>query len=458
MMRTGTRAGVALALASCLPAFARPSRAQDRPLVIVNVTVIPGTGDPALPGQTVMIAGGRIRSLSPEGTREPVLDSRTVDGTGKYLIPGLWDLHTHLIHDTAGLGLYLANGVTAVRDMGGPLDSVLWVRDRVRSGSLAGPRVWVAGPTVDGPKDARFRLTVRTAADGAHAADSLAARGVDVIKMHNAVPPDAFFALLRRARERGIAVGAHLPAGLTPGQASDSGVRSIEHTVAFLGLAIPREAQRSLDGIRAAGDAFLRDSADVLWARLKRNGTWVVPTLIAARSSAERLDRRRDFRRDLRAWYVSRALERYWDDAFPAPDSVAPGTLAARYLADTLARRITGSMHRAGVGLATGTDVALPSIVPGFSLHQELALLVDAGLTPLEAIQAGTLNAARVAGAADSLGSIEVGKVADLVLLDADPLTDIRHTTRIAGVVLGGRWMDRRELDRILAQSRAWGR
>jgi imidazolonepropionase-like amidohydrolase len=444
--------------------FPPASAAQDRPVAITSVTVIPGTGAPAAAGQTVVIQGGRIRLV--EATHASPLptgraaDSTTqvIDGTGRYLIPGLWDLHTHLIHDTASLGLYLANGVTAVRDMGGPMDSVLRVRERVRRGELPGPRMWLAGPTVDGPKDARFRLTVRTAAEGVHAVDSLAARAVDVIKMHNAVPPEAFFAVVRRARERGIPVGAHLPAAVTPAQASDAWVTSIEHTVAFLELAIPRDAQRSLDGIGSAAGTFLRDSAGPLWARMKGNGTWVVPTLIAARGSAERLDRRRDFRRDLRAWYVSRMLERYWDEVFPVPDSVSALTLAARYLVDTLSHRVVAAMHRAGVGLATGTDVALPGIVPGFSLHDELAMLVEAGLTPLEAIQAGTLNAARVAGAADSLGSIEVGKVADLVLLEADPLADIRHTARVAGVMVGGRWMDRRELDRLLAQSRAWGR
>ena len=380
-------------------------------LVIRHVTVIDATGAPAKRDRDVVIRGGRIASVDSAGLAAPPRDAQVIDATGKFLIPGLWDMHGHLTDATeAAFPLLVMNGVTGVRDLGGDLARIDRWRREIEKGERLGPRILRAGPFVDGIKPgASHRLTVTSAAEAQRAVDSLQTLGVDFIKVHNKLPRDAFFALLERARARGLPVAVHLPAGVSSAEASDSGATSLEHIETLVESALYRTGataktfeQALAENSGAAGDS--------LFARFARNGTTYVPTLVA--------------------YYRGFAL---WNDK--------PGAASRRIPAFRKFIEMTGAMHRAGVRVLTGSDFteSAVGILPGADLHQELAFLVEAGFTPMEALQAATVKCAEFLGLRDSFGTIEPGKVADLVLLDGDPIDNINCTRLVNATVLRGR-------------------
>jgi imidazolonepropionase-like amidohydrolase len=463
-------------LTSCLTvaalAGALPARAEDAParaLAITGVSVIDATGALARPGMTVVVAGDRITAVGKSGdVREPQ-GARVVDGNGKYLIPGLWDMHVH----TAGpsyLPLYLANGVTGVRDMHAlDPDFVLGMRRLVQEGKQPGPRIVAAGPLVDGPKPfVPGSLVAADAGQGREAVRKLKQMGADFVKVYTKVPREAYLAIVDEAKKQGLPFAGHVPESVSAAEASDLGQKSIEH---LTGVALAcsekedelrREVLAALAkvdnsaamelvgriGARAA-DSFSDTKARALYARFVSNGTWQVPTLTVLRSLANLDDPK--FTADPRVKYMPPDLiHSYWSLRL-APEAAA--ALKSWY------RRYAGlvqSMHRAGVPFLAGTDTTNPFVFPGFSLHDELALLVaEGGFTPLEALQAATRDPARFLGWEKDLGTVEPGKLADLVLLDADPLADIHNTAKIAAVVANGRLLPRRELDRMLAEVEA---
>ena len=400
-----------LALAWLAVAPAVRAAAPAPAIVIRHVTVIDATGVPAKPDRDVVIRGGRIASVDSAGVVAPPRGAQVIDATGKFLIPGLWDMHGHLTDATeAAFPLLVMNGVTGMRDLGGDLARIDRWRAEIEKGERLGPRIVRCGPFVDGIKPGvPHRLTVTSPEQARHAVDSLQTLGVDFIKVHNKLPRDAFFALLARARARGLPVAVHLPAGVSSAEASDSGAASLEHIETLVESALYRTGataktfeQALAENSGAAGDS--------LFARFARNGTTYVPTLVA--------------------YYRGFAL---WSDK--------PGAASRRIPAFRKFIEMTGAMHRAGVRILTGSDFTEfgVGILPGADLHQELAFLVEAGFTPLEAIQAATVKCAEFLRMSDSLGTIEPGKVADLVLLDGDPLDNINCTRLVNSVVLRGR-------------------
>jgi imidazolonepropionase-like amidohydrolase len=393
-------------VAAALPAHHPP--AAPPPLVIAHVTVIDATGADARPDMTVVLGGRRIAALGPAREVAVPRGAHVIDGSGKFLIPGLWDMHGHLTDATAAaFPLLVENGITGVRDMGGDLDQIDRWRAEIARGARLGPLIVRAGPFVDGPKDATNRLTVTDPAGARHAVDSLKARGVDFIKVHNLLPRDAFFALLREARNVGLPVAVHLPKDISSAEASDSGARSLEHIETLIESALFRKdaTAKTWDEAYAAGAA--------LFATFVRNGTWYDPTLVA--------------------YYRGFAL---WGSD--------TRKLGIRRTAFLKLMTLAADMHRAGVRMLAGSDFTEGSvgIQPGADLHEELAFLVEAGLSPMEALQAATLNPATFLGARDSLGTIEPGKRADLVLLDASPLENINNTRTIRAVVIGGQLVE----------------
>jgi len=398
----------AVFLLTVLPAVAP---APPGSVVFRHVTVIDATGAPARHDMDVVLRGGRIAALDSAGRTVIPSGARSIDAAGKFLIPGLWDLHGHLTDATdAAFPLLVMNGITGVRDLGGELATIDRWRGEIARGTRLGPRILRAGPFVDGPKPGvAHRLTV-TSPDGARrAVDSLKTLGVDLIKVHNALPRDAFFALLDEARRQRLPVAVHLPHGVSSAEASDSGAASLEHIETLVESALYRTGataktmeQALTESSGAAGDS--------LFARFARNGTWYVPTLVA--------------------YYRGFTL---WGDR--------PAAVAARRAVFQRFLGITLAMHHAGVRILAGSDFTEfgVGILAGIDLHQELAFLVEAGLTPMEAIQAATLKPAEFLGVQDSLGTIAPGKIADLVLLDGDPLDNINNTRLIDTVVIGGR-------------------
>ncbi|HEV3307795.1 MAG TPA: amidohydrolase family protein [Candidatus Sulfotelmatobacter sp.] len=397
-------------LLSCLLCLLPASAQQNNALAITHATVIDCTGAPPMPNSTVVIAGGHITSVGPSDRVSIPAGAHVVDGNGKFLIPGLWDMHGHLTDATEdAFPLLIMNGVTGVRDMGGDLAQIDRWRSEIEKGTRVGPHIVRAGPFVDGPKEGvTNRLTVRTPEEARQAVRDLKAKGVDFIKVHNALPPDAFFALMDEARKEHVPVAVHLPRGVSSAEASDAGVASLEHVETMSESALWQKGATAKT-VEQAVDEILGPAGQKLFQIFVKNGTWYVPTLVA-------------YERGFVLW------------------SNDPESLKPRLDIHEKNIEIVRMMHKAGVPIMAGSDFSDWAMVPGIDLHNELALLVESGFSPLEALQTATLNPAKFLDKADTYGTIQVGRAADLVLLDMNPLEDISHTRKINAVVLGGKF------------------
>jgi imidazolonepropionase-like amidohydrolase len=448
---------------------------QPKPLVFTHVTVIDATGASAKPNMTVVVTGDRITALGQTGRVAVPKEAEVVDATGKFLIPGLWDMHVHTITKDF-LTLYIANGVTGVRDMFSTLEQINQWRKDITDGKFVGPRIVAAGPIVDGPKPVwPGSVAVSTDAQGRETVTSLKKQGVDFIKVYSLLPREAYLAIADEAKKQGIPFAGHVPISVSAAEASDAGQKSIEHlTGVLLGCStkeaeLAEEARQIIAKSETPMNEFMRisraqserllasyseEKAKALFARFAKNGTWQDATLTVLRSIASLDDS--TFTNDPRLKYIPPMFRSFWN---PKTDFRFREATAEDYarLRRNFERslQLVGAMHRAGVPILAGTDTPNPYVFPGFSLHDELGLLVKAGLTPMEALQATTRNAAKYLGLLDSVGTIEKGKRADLVLLDANPLQDISNTQKIAAVVVRGTLVPKSELQKMLAEVEA---
>ena len=476
--------GWLLALTTLLP-MGR-AEGQDSVLAITGVTLIDGTGGPARANQTVIVRGDRIAAVGSAAQLRAPGGARVIDGRGKTLIPGLWDMHTHVLAWGAkAFPLLLANGVTTVREAGSaPPEAAIGMRDKVARGEVLGPRMLVAGPTLDaefirqGPW-AAGRWAVGTPEEGRRAVDSLKKLGVDFIKVHSATPRAAYFAILEEAGKQGLLVAGHVPDSVSPIEAIRAGQRTIEHDWRIAtantpqGEAISRRMlagmQRVLDSAggkpklwsyvvpRIAADDSARAVYDTATARAfareaARRKVWFDPTLAVLFTQSRRNEV--TIRKPPELKYVPpEGLE--FEDGLPPKDNPTEADIAEGRREYEREAAMFRELVRAGARFVAGTDTPVLPVVPGFSLQLELELLVGAGLTPLQAIAAATGNAAAAMGKERDLGTVEAGKIADLVLLSADPLADIRNTRQITIVILRGWLLDRAALDGLLAQAEA---
>ena len=275
------------------PTMARGAakRVSSAPLVIRHVTVIDGSGAAPSHDMTVVITGRRITAVGREGTVHSPRGAIRIDGRGKFLIPGLRDMHVHLsIITESSLEAFIANGVTGVRDMGGDLDQIDGWRREIASGARIGPRIVRAGPLVDGPKKtAMYRLTVTDTLEARHAVDSLKQRGVDFIKVHNRVPREAYFALADECRKTGMRFAGHIPRGVSAEEASSAGQSSIEHTETLIEAAAYQQGSQAKSPEEAL-DTYTAERRAALFAEFVRNGTWYCPTLFEYRNFAFETD------------------------------------------------------------------------------------------------------------------------------------------------------------------------
>ena len=384
---------------------------------------------------TVLASGGRIAYAGPAASAPSLRRARVIDGSGKFLIPGLWDMHVHgflyVFSDFAG-PLMIANGVTGARDMGYYIDTTLrWKKD-IAAAKEVGPRL-VVGVRVDGPaSEARFVAHVKTAEDGVRAVDTLARRKdrtprADFIAIEKGIPRDAYFAIAREAKRLAISFAGVVPASVSVAEASDSG----QHTI-----------EREDDLVRAC-TPYVAARCQSLFATLARNRTWITPTLVTYQPFAHAFDSA-STHPEL-AKYVPGLVKGGW--ARRARSMTKSDSLIVR---GYFSFERTRELRDAGVKLLAGTDMPQTFMYPGFSLHDELGLLVQSGLTPLEALQAATINPAEALGMQGALGTVEQGKTADLVLLDANPLENIANTRRISAVIANGRFFDRAALNQLL--------
>lgn len=449
---------------------------SSEPLAFTHVTVVDVRDGDLHADRTVLVRDGRIASVEPAAEVSVPDGARVIDATGKFMIPGLWDMHVHAAR--AGRAprfwpLLVAHGVTGVREMGSHLDSLLHWRDESEKVDARSPRIHWSSPMLDGsPPVLPMGMAVPDGEAARAAVDSMRKLGFDFLKIYERLSGETYSALAREARKRGIAFAGHVPLGVDPREASDAGQRSLEHATDVATACIPegRALFRAAGGVGGSPGTESQETArrsmeklmgtmafvgpepalcEPFLSRMATNGTWFTPTLTQSMgrlvpSSYDGDARLRTVPPEVASmWRRSRGL---------GPEQEA--RIGQPILDNML--RLVGMAHRAGVGILAGTDASdEPYIFAGSSLHDELGLLVGAGLSPLEALQAATLEPARYLEATDSHGTVERGRMADLVLLDADPLDDIRNTRSIHGVVLKGRYLDREALDRLLADAGA---
>ena len=438
-------------------------------LVLTNLTVIDIRTGTFHPSRTIVIDHNQITAVNPSSTAKPPANATRIDCTGLFAIPGLWDMHVHLSFGDwfpgskeIVLPLFIANGVTGVRDMGSDLNVVQSWRNDVNAGRLVGPRIFTSGPMLDGPKP-RFpsSIAIATPADARRAVADLKRSGADFIKLQSLIPREVVFAIAKEAKKQNIPFEGHVPDSVRASEMSAAGMKSFEHLIGIFEGSSPAEddflkGNKTESRFLATFDSARAASLAVL---LVQNHTWQCPTLVWERGG-NLLDVT-DLAKDTRAKYVpaswkSTTWKRFTDEI---TQGYGNDDLATRkkFLAKEL--EIVHLLHEKGVPFLAGTDTP-PGvyIFPGFSLHEELQRFVAAGFTPLEALQTATLNPARFFNLENQLGAIEPGKLADIVLLRANPLNDISNTEKIAAVVSNGHYFSRQALDKLLAQVEASAR
>lgn len=401
---------------------------------IIDVTVIDVLTGAHRTGLNLLIRDDRITAMASKiGIPRNAI---RVNGKGKFLIPGLWDMHAH--HQGSGaksLDLFVAKGVVGTRDMGGDADFILPLREGVNSGATLGPEILTSGPMLDdAPPGFPYRRRVTNAAEAREAIHDLKRLGVDFIKVHDHTPREVFFAIADEAPKVGLTFAGHVPINVTIEEAADSGMRSIEHL-----------ANYRVFGDCSTGDTYSLTECAPLFDKLAAKGVWETPTM--------------EFFQTLPDVFSGAGLPHaeYASDSLLAltrenvrDSHLNEKTLDKLRLAAQLSLQAIRDLHARGNRFLAGCD----GLVPGFCLHDELEWLTKAGFTPLESLQTATINPARFLGRQAWQGSVETGKRADLVLLDADPTLNIRNIDSIAAVIIRGKVLTRSALQQMIAAHR----
>ncbi|MBZ5667463.1 MAG: amidohydrolase family protein [Acidobacteriia bacterium] len=403
-------------------------------MAITDVTVVDVISGAHRTGISVLMQGDRIAAIGPK-ISIPRGASR-LNGKGKFLIPGLWDMHAH--HQGTGaesVDLFVAKGVVGTRDMGADADFIFPLRERINSGEVLGPEIVLAGPMLDdAPPSFPYRRRTTNAQEARAAVRDLKQLGVDFIKVHDHTPREVFFAIAEEAPKVGLSFAGHVPIAVTVEEAADAGMRSIEHL-----------ANYRVFGDCSTGDTYSFSDCQRLFDKLVAKGVWQTPTMTFFQTLPDVFSGaplgHAEYASDSLLALTRNNVELSHLDA----KSLDVLRLGAR-----LSLQAIHDMHSRGIRFLAGCD----GLVPGFCLHDELEWLTKARFSPLEALQTATINPARFLGREGSQGTVEVGKRADVVLLDADPLVDIRNTTRIAAVVIRGKLLNKPALDLIIAKHR----
>jgi hypothetical protein len=445
-------------------------------IVFRNITIIDATAAPARPGMAVVVTGNKIAEIGQTERVRLMKDDRVGNATGKFLIPGLWDMHAH-IHprpDSVGFphfAFLVANGVTGVRAMVTPLkflDRLPTIRKDIEEGRVIGPRIVSTGSILDGPVPGSGPGETITVADERQAREAvrmLKEHGAEFIKYHDNVSRDVFLAIANESKKQGLAFAGHTPIFVSVGEASDVGAKSVEHLTGIVLACSSEEEAIRADLIRAGRQAgsnqltketarllatFSQEKMDKLLVRFRQNGTWQCPTLSWFRQGVAFNDKTAFSPQTLGP--ISPQVRAQWDTRLPNWTQYFGTDTAAIQRNVSKSLELVGAMNRAGVLLLAGTDSMKPFFPSGYTLHEELRLMVEAGLSPKEALATATLNPARYFGWETTMGTVETGKLADLVLLNANPLDDIRNTRKIEAVVINGRLLSRSELDASLTK------
>lgn len=433
-------------------------------IVIRNVTAVNVVTGKLDRNVSVVITGNRIARVG-RGIK-PGKGSTLIDGTGKFVIPGLWDMHVHVFnngfmpgtnHKDDYFPMFIANGVTGVRDMWTDPDDIKLAAEwnaEIEAGRLLAPRLMVASRIVDGaPVVHDNSLGVANANEARSAVRTLKAAGAGFIKVYDLLSRESYFAIAAEAKRLNIAFAGHVPLSVSPWEASDAGQKSIEHLTGMdVGCSTDESRYRSLkqkDWTPALRKELMDSYDDAKCRRMSavfvKNQTWHDPTLVVLRSRfLSDLD---EVRNSELLKYVHPEERKAW---LAISNRMPPAMVLQRKTRFQRQITILEALHSTGVQILAGTDVGNEYIFAGFSLHDELSMLVDAGFTPLEALQAATINPAKYLGLERRYGAIEKGKSADLVLLNADPLVDIANTRKIHAVLLNGKLLPQSKLEAML--------
>ncbi|MGH9311804.1 MAG: amidohydrolase family protein [Vicinamibacterales bacterium] len=424
----------------------------DVTVAFVNVSVIPMDRETVLADQTVVIRGGTIVWIGPAAKAQVPAGATRIDARGKYLIPALAEMHAHVPGGQASdsamervLFLYAANGIGTIRGMLGHARH-LPLRDRLAKGELFGPRLWTSGPSFNGN-------SVTSPASAAQMVKDQKAAGYDFLKIHPGVSREAFDAMDATSDSLGITYSGHVPAGVGLYRALEAKYATIDHLDGYVealapapstssGQAAPASQTFGLNLVTTADESTIPD----LVAKTKAAGVAQVPTEILLENwlgtqSAESMAEWPEMK------YAMAGEVQKWTEIKKKYEQVPAG---ARQKLIAIRRRLIKDMHAAGVPLLLGSDAPQIWNVPGFSAHRELGTYVASGLTPYQALTTGTRNVAAFFNIDKEAGTVTAGKRADLILLDANPLADIANTTKIAGVMLGGRWMSQGDIRKRL--------
>ena len=416
----------------------------------VGVSVVPMDTERVLRDHTVLVEGERIVAVAPADGLAVPEGATVVDGTGRYLMPGLADMHVHTWYADE-LTLFVANGVTTVRNMfGGPVH-LTW-RERIAAGDLLGPTIVTAGPIVDGdPPYWPGSRVVKTAEDARAAVQEHVDAGYDFVKVYERLQPEPYRALVEAAHAAGLTVHGHVPAAVGMESVLAAGQRTVEHMFGWemwlQTSGSPFEGKEDLPSRFCSWEHLDWERAEQAAQRFREAGAWSCGTLTVMRHWIT-VDELEQTLATPELRYLPRAAISTWRTMVPNQAGMIAPARAARGPRTELTR----ILHEAGVRMLLGTDQGNPFVVAGFAVHEELEHLFEAGLSPYEALRTGTVEAAACLEAGDEFGRVAAGLRADLLLLDANPLEDVANASRIAGVMLRGRWLPRTELDALLEE------
>jgi imidazolonepropionase-like amidohydrolase len=453
-------------------------------LAITHITIIDMTAAAPRADQTIIITKERIAAIGASNTVAIPRGAQILDAHGKFIIPGLVDMHIHLT--AAGepdgsrkfmLPLLLANGITTVRDMGGYLESIRPLQKEITKGKRLGPRIFTPGPYLDGsPPSFQPSLVVMNPVEASEDVHQLVSLGVDFIKVQSMLSREAYLAIAQAAQREQITFVGHVPDRVTAAEAADAGQHGIEHLTNILRgcsrkepklmreqLNIPLKqetAEQSHSRIVAWQqqllDSYSPQKAAALITKFKEKDVWQTPTLVLLKNEGFPT-LANSVAPDEGAKYIPVRTIDIWKKA--RTEQIRTLSPQDAELHERLLRKsmdIVAQMQKAGVKILAGTDAPAPYVFPGSGLHDELQLLVEAGLTPREALQSATKSPAEFLHVAKDSGAIEEGKIADLVLLEANPLDDIRNTRKIQAVIVRGKLLDRTALNQLLTDEKSF--
>ncbi|MBC29836.1 MAG: hypothetical protein CMH48_03235 [Muricauda sp.] len=443
-------------------------------VIITNVNVIDVVSGTNNSSQTIAIESGKINSITSFSETVKLNSETIIDGKGKYVIPALWDMHTHYttskVHRNF-LSLFVANGVLGVRDLWGSLES----RDSLMNSDAIAPKIYLSGAIIDGPFTLlQGTLQPKSTEDAINMVDSLHQKGADFIKVYDDLSEDIYNAIANKCNELKLPFLGHVPMAIKTEDASKKGQKSMEHLNGIWQSCTSKEKEidslqlvfknnfmtGNIPGAMMAfttintfyNNFYDEKEAKELAKVLGENNTYVTPTLIVTSNHWRRKDGR--FKKLSVNKYIPDNMLNQWDPELNFPEKMFPQTTweVGKQLLST-SMKITKMLHSNGVPILAGTDCGVSYVIPGFSLHDELKLMVEAGLSEVEALQTATINPAKYFGISQSSGQISTGMKANILLLDGNPLEDISNTKKIYGVIRNGNYLNRTYLDNLLKEA-----